>query len=165
MANQMMQSSPEQIRNTMQEARNDGAPAEFLAILNQILTSKTGAPGFPRNAITDNAGRFSFPGVPAGNYMLTAEREGFFGTSARGTNARSKVVSTPVNVTTRPMADLVLTLTPGGRINGQLRDEKGAPLPNVVVRAFTRLSVWCAGSSARRLSAYRRSRRVSPLLA
>jgi hypothetical protein len=122
----------------MQEARDDGAPPEFIAILNQILTSKTGAPGFPKNAVTDDAGRFSFPDVPAGNYMLTAEREGFFGTSARGTNARSKTVSIPVLVTTRPAADLVLSLTPGGRINGQLRDEKGAPLPNVTVQAFTR---------------------------
>jgi hypothetical protein len=139
MITEMMQASTAELQSEINDAKNGGAPPEFVAILNQILVSKNGAPGFPKNAVTDNAGRFAFANVPAGNYLITAEREGFFGTSAKGTNARSKSVSMPVTVVDRGApSDVTLSLTPGGRIQGSVRDRNGQPLPNLNVQAFTR---------------------------
>ncbi len=138
MITEMMQASPAQIQQEISDARSDGEPPEFVAILSQILTSKTGAPGFPKNVVSDNLGHFTFSNVPTGNYLITAEREGFFGMSAKGTNAISNAVSMPITLTERqPRQDVTLLMTAGGRIQGLVRDADGKPLPNLNVQAFT----------------------------
>src|SRR6185436_5744102 len=132
---EMMQASPAQIQQEINDARSEGAPPEFVAILSQILTSKTGAPGFPKNVLSDNLGHYAFANVPPGNYIITAEREGYFGTSAKGTNARSNTVSMPITLSERqPPQDVTLLMTAGGRIQGRVRDGEGKPLPNLNVQ-------------------------------
>lgn len=134
----LMQASPAKIQQEINEAKSEGAPPEYVAILSQMLTSKAGAPGFPKNAVSDNSGRYAFSDVPPGNYLITAEREGFFGTSAKGTNARSTTVALPIAVSERqPPPDVTLRMTAGGRIQGRVRDGAGRPLPNLNVQAFT----------------------------
>jgi hypothetical protein len=135
---EMMQATPAEIQSEINDARNGGAPPEFVAILSQILASKTGAPGFPMNTLTDNAGRFTFSNVRSGNYLITVERDGFFGISAKGTNARSKTISKPVTVAEgQSPPEVSVVMTPGARIQGRLLDTDGKPLSNMNVEAFS----------------------------
>ena len=61
-------------------------PPSIVTALNQLLSAKESTMGFPRLAITDSSGHFTFSDVPAGTYTVTAQHDGFFGTPLAGSN-------------------------------------------------------------------------------
>ncbi len=87
-----------------------------------------------RGAITDDAGRFSLGGLPAGRFTLTAERGGYV-TTAYGARRPARA-GTPITVADGQLiADLRVRLWRGAVLSGVLRDGSGAPLPNMPVAA------------------------------
>jgi uncharacterized GH25 family protein len=84
---------------------------------------------------TDDQGHFSFAGVPAGRYTMSAERQGYLRQSYGG-----RVFNTSgqpfVLADGQSMKGVVFKLSPQSVIAGRVLDEDGEPVANVQVRAF-----------------------------
>jgi hypothetical protein len=97
------------------------------------------APGPIGETTTDERGHFAFGGISPGRYNVSAQREGYLGTSADGAFQMS--VSAQVNVDERqPNTSLTLSLALGGVISGRLLDPAGRPLANISVEVLTQNS-------------------------
>ena len=84
---------------------------------------------------TDEQGRFSFTGLDAGRYNLSAERQGFLRQSYGGRKYNTN--GTPIALAQdQHVKDIVLKLSPQAVITGKVLDEDGDPVANVQVRAF-----------------------------
>jgi hypothetical protein len=94
-----------------------------------------GDANFTRSTVTDDEGRFSFAGLPAGRFRVTAVKPGFpefsYGAS-RPFRAGSGVFLQDG----QQVRDLALTLARGGAITGTVYDERGEPMPGVPVMAW-----------------------------
>lgn len=86
-------------------------------------------------AISDAAGTFTIPNVPAGTYSLRAEREGYFGSTFKGSTPLA--VTMNVTVTAKQNSIVQLSMLPGGTISGVIRDENGQPRSKGSVQAFS----------------------------
>ncbi len=69
------------------EAVGESVPPEAIAAARSVIAQQatggtTAAPSM--TAVTDNAGHFSFAGVPPGNVNVRVELEGYFGQSVNG---------------------------------------------------------------------------------
>jgi hypothetical protein len=85
--------------------------------------------------ITDDTGRFSFDGLPAGRYTLTAARAAYlpvtYGASRPGRTG------TPITVTEgQRVAGLTLSLVRGSVITGVVSDERGQPVNGANVQVL-----------------------------
>lgn len=91
-------------------------------------------PGLPvgRTAITDNAGRFSITGLPAGRFFLNASKQGYVNVSFG--QRRPGGMGTPVQLGDGEQRDVAIRLPRGGVITGMVLDERGDPAINVNVR-------------------------------
>jgi hypothetical protein len=88
-----------------------------------------------RGAITDDAGRFTITGLPAGRVTITVARASFI-TSVYGAK-RPRRPGTPVAIAEgQRLSDLVVRIWRGAAVAGVLRDEQGAPVDGVPVRAI-----------------------------
>jgi hypothetical protein len=103
--------------------------------VRRVVVTLTGSELRPkRGAITDDEGRFSIGGLPAGRFTLTATRAGFV-TSVYGAKRPARP-GTPVVVSDGgSVTGLVVTLWRGAAVAGVLRDETGAPVEGVAVTA------------------------------
>ncbi len=90
------------------------------------------APG--RTTITDERGRFSFAGLPAGRYTIAASKPTWV-TTAYGA-ARPMRAGTPVPLTAGETLRLVLRLTRGAVITGIVTDFDNQPASGANVRAL-----------------------------
>jgi len=103
-----------------------------------VTLQKSDAPGRPtQSTTTDSEGRFAFRNLTVGSYNITAEREGYtaripFGLRAFATPATAQVLLTE----TESVADLRMSLIPGGAFTGRVIDADGRPAANVNVRAL-----------------------------
>ena len=95
------------------------------------LTGAELRPG--RGAITDDEGRFTLAGLPAGRFILTAMRPSFI-TSTYGAKRPGRP-GTPVSLTTGETRTVVVRIWRGAVIAGVLRDETGEPVGDVPVNA------------------------------
>jgi hypothetical protein len=88
----------------------------------------------PRAVITDPDGKYLFPDLPAGAYIITATRTGY----APQTYGQGRTATgTPVTVTsTQQLAGIDMALAPGGLIVGRILDEDGTPFAGAVVEAL-----------------------------
>jgi len=84
---------------------------------------------------TDEQGHFSFTGVPAGRYSMSAERQGYlrqsYGSRVFNTSGQPFVLAEG-----QSMKGVVFKLSPQSVIAGRVLDEDGEPAANVQVRAF-----------------------------
>src|SRR5215471_19924259 len=53
---------------------------------------------FPMRTVSDNSGRFSVSGVIPGKYIVTVQRDGFFGKPPEGKTDMRDAVAVPVSV-------------------------------------------------------------------
>ena len=88
-----------------------------------------------RGAITDDDGRFTLQDVPAGRFMLMAERGGFI-TSVYGARRPGRPGTEIAIADGQQIADLRVRLWRGAVMSGVLRDESGEPRANVPVAAI-----------------------------
>jgi hypothetical protein len=109
--------------------------AEPARPVRRAVVTLTGAGLRPsRGAITDDEGRFTLRGLPAGRFTLTAER-GAFIASQYGAKRPGRA-GTPITVADgQPLADLRVRLWRGAVLSGVLRDASGVPLANTPVAA------------------------------
>jgi hypothetical protein len=90
----------------------------------------------PLTATTDSNGRFTIPGVPAGNVTVRAQLQGYFGPALGGNYPT--IVTANATVTSDKPADVHLALIPGGTIGGRVFDPAGKPLSDTPVQALRR---------------------------
>ncbi|HLQ78479.1 MAG TPA: carboxypeptidase regulatory-like domain-containing protein [Terriglobia bacterium] len=103
---------------------------EFQKVLNGLRSSDG-----QFATISDGEGHFSIPNVPAGVYTLRAQREGYFGSSFRGTTPLA--FTTSITVTAKQTTQVAVSMLAGGTISGVVRDESGDPSSNSSVQAFS----------------------------
>ena len=118
-----------------------GAPLKKASVrLTMIVPPSNGPAGVRmqgpnmRTVDTDEAGRFSFTGLDAGKYRLSADRQGFlhqnYGERKYSGGGTPVLVAEGQNV-----KSLLFRMNPQGVITGKVLDEDGEPLANVQVRA------------------------------
>ena len=88
-------------------------------------------------ATTDEAGRFRFAGIKAGQYKLTAEKSGFLDGAYGGAEPEDGGSLLKVTGGDR-LHDLTLRLFPGATISGQVMDADGDPVPGDEVILWAR---------------------------
>jgi uncharacterized surface anchored protein len=104
------------------------AMANMTAMAGQIQVNT-------RTIETDEQGRFSFGGLDAGKYRLSAERQGYLRQSYG--ERKYSGGGTPVLVAEgQKVKDILFRLNPQAVITGKVLDEDGEPLANVQVRAM-----------------------------
>lgn len=86
-------------------------------------------------AVTDGNGRFSFDNLTPGRYSVFASHEGYVnpGSGRRGLRATTLDLASGQH-----LDDLVVYLTPGGIISGQISNAAGKPVYGVTVQALKR---------------------------
>ena len=87
-----------------------------------------------RTTNTDQNGQYEFADLPASNYTITASRSGYVQMGYK--QARPGVAPTPLGLGDRELKERVdIALAPGGVISGQVVDEYGDPVSDVLVSA------------------------------
>ncbi len=87
-----------------------------------------------RGAITDDDGRFTLTGLPAGRFTLTVMRASFI-TSVYGAKRPGRPGTAIAVGDGQAVTGLVARLWRGAAIGGVVRDEKGVPVPNIPITA------------------------------
>ena len=88
-----------------------------------------------RTVYTDENGRFSATGLPAGRYTVSANKAPYLRTSFGA--KRYDMPGTPVTLKdAQQMSDIVMRMSRGGVISGRITDENGEPAFGVNVRAL-----------------------------
>lgn len=96
--------------------------------MRRVVVTLTGAVSSPRVATTDDDGRFSFDGLAAGNFNLTAARAGYVTTAYGATRGwRSPGVPIALKAGER-VTNVAIRMTKGGVITGRVTDPMGRPL-------------------------------------
>ena len=89
-------------------------------------------------AVTDEQGRFDFRGIPAGRYLLGAEKDGYL--KVRYGATRPGRAGTPIAITNgQRIADITLRLVRGAVITGTVRNTDGEPAPGVNIVVMRRV--------------------------
>jgi hypothetical protein len=84
--------------------------------------------------ITDRSGRFSFRDIPPGPYTVRVERDGYFGKAGSSLVPQTGAVTVLVGAGT---TNVEVPMVRGATVSGRIRDERGQPIPNAMVQAFT----------------------------
>jgi protocatechuate 3,4-dioxygenase beta subunit len=87
-----------------------------------------------RTTVTDDAGRFSFTGLPTGRYAIAASKPGWIGMSHGARRAGRPGTSLFLEDAQR--ATVAMRLPRGAVITGVVLDSRGQPVPLVTVRAL-----------------------------
>src|SRR4029453_2305972 len=88
-----------------------------------------------RTTISDDAGRFTFAGLPAGRYTIGGAKEGYV-TSSYGALRPGGAGSPVVIADGVSRTDLTVPLLRGAVLTGTLLDPDGNPIPGVAMRAL-----------------------------
>jgi uncharacterized protein (DUF2141 family) len=86
-------------------------------------------------AVTDSSGRFSFDNLPPGRYLVFASHQGYVN---QGPGTRGPRLTALNLVSGQHLDDLVVYLTPGGIISGQISGAGGKPVSGVTLQALKR---------------------------
>ena len=84
--------------------------------------------------VTDESGQFAFTGLPPDRYTVLAAKAGYL--PSRYGSKRPGGSGTPVVVADGQRVAIAMTLHKGSVLTGTVRDELGAPLPDVTVTAL-----------------------------
>ena len=83
-------------------------------------------------AVTDEQGGFEFRNIPAGRYLLSADKDGFVRASYGAT--RPDRAGTPIAIADgQPLAGITLRLVRGAVLTGVVRDPDGEPAQGVAI--------------------------------
>jgi hypothetical protein len=105
----------------------------FLSPSEMVPSSR---PGATLTFTTGPDGRFRFEGLAKGKYSLSAERLGFI-RQAYKAHALYRQYSTAIAVgETESTENLTFPLIPGAIITGYATDQRGEPVPGLLVRAY-----------------------------
>jgi protocatechuate 3,4-dioxygenase beta subunit len=86
---------------------------------------------------TDPAGRFTFRNLAPGQYMVRAQRDGYFGATPGVVGTFGTLVTSPATVVAGGMpTEVALRMVRGATISGRVRDAKGQPVPNLNVATY-----------------------------
>jgi hypothetical protein len=118
-----------QIAGTVSTA--DASPAPLRRVTMTLTGDRSGVNAV---AVTDDSGRFAFAGLPADRYTVSAEKGGYLPT--RYGSKRPGGSGTPVVVAEGQRAAIAMTMIRGSVITGTVRDDLGAPVPDVTVTAL-----------------------------
>ncbi len=111
----------------------NAASGDAVRRVNLTLTRRDGK-GDPAAAQTDAEGRFAFRDLDPGTYRLVGERPGFH-QQAYGARLNPNA-GTPLAVTAdQSLKDVIFKLVPDAVISGQVLDQDGEPMPNLMVSA------------------------------
>ncbi len=91
--------------------------------------------------LTGSDGRFRFESLPAGKYMIAAERNGFPAQMYGQKALHAPLVTGVVIGEGQDATDLVFPLIPPATISGKVVDEKGEPLPGMTIVGYRRRGV------------------------
>lgn len=109
--------------------------AEARPIRRVVVTLTAGGIPMPRSAQTDDAGRFTFVGIPSGNYTLQASRVGYV-TTYYGSKKPGRGPGIPVSIADgQRVEDVTLKMLRGAVITGVVRLPGGKPVADLNVRA------------------------------
>jgi 5-hydroxyisourate hydrolase-like protein (transthyretin family) len=98
----------------------------------QVVVTKSEG-NVERTVVTDDDGRFSVDGLPAGRYNVTATKAGWLRASYGAVRPGRPGTAFPMAVGQRKI-DLALTMAKGGVITGSVIDSTGKPAPGVLVK-------------------------------
>ena len=88
-----------------------------------------------RTVVTDDEGRFDFAALPAGRYMLTANKQGYV-SAAYGARRPNRPGTALVLAEDQRITGLTLRMTRGSAISGVLVDHNGEPFSGANVSAM-----------------------------
>ena len=88
-----------------------------------------------RTVVTDDEGRFNFVALPAGRYMLTANKQGYVSASY-GARRPNRPGTALVLADDQRITALTLRMTRGSAISGVLVDQNGEPFSGANVSAM-----------------------------
>jgi len=108
--------------------------AEPVARATVELRSTDSSDSRVRTVLTTNEGRFSFNGVPGGQYQVSVNRLGYV--SAKYGERRAGGQGTPITIPAASEIQVALTAT--AVISGRIIDSQGQPLGNATVTASRR---------------------------
>ena len=103
--------------------------------VRRALVSIAGDMHVERAMTTDDGGRFSFTGLPAGRFTVTAEKGGYPSMSY-GAKAANRAGAGILLSEAQAMQGVVLTLAKGAVITGTVFDDHGRIMPDVPVMAW-----------------------------
>ena len=107
---------------------NTGEP---LRKVNVTITQTGGRGGIARQISTESDGSFIFDSLPAGNFQLSAERNGFL--PQRYASSRAQGASTVVLASGQTLTGIDFKLMPQGAVSGRIQDADGEPMQRVQV--------------------------------
>lgn len=91
---------------------------------------------FPQTVVTDDAGRFVFASLAAGNYTLVATKPGYV-SATYGAKRPGRGTGVPIAVLDgQRVTDISLKMLHGGVITGTVRSMTGQPVPNLGVQVY-----------------------------
>lgn len=91
---------------------------------------------FPQTVVTDDAGRFVFASLAAGNYTLVATKPGYV-SSSYGAKRPGRGTGVPIAVIDgQKVTDISLKMLHGGVITGTVRSVAGQPVPGLGVQVY-----------------------------
>jgi protocatechuate 3,4-dioxygenase beta subunit len=91
---------------------------------------------FPQTVVTDDAGRFVFASLAAGNYTLVATKPGYVSASY-GAKRPGRGAGVPIAVLDgQKVTDISLKMLHGGVITGTVRAVTGQPVPSLGVQVY-----------------------------
>jgi uncharacterized protein (DUF2141 family) len=128
------------------QAQNQGPATAF--IMGTAVTAGTGQPADgvrvtlsgnelrgSRSTVTDDAGNFAFPALPAGTYTLRATKAGYV-SATYGQKQPGRPGTNIVLAVGQQLKGISLEVAKGGVISGAVYDEKNRPAVSVSVRVM-----------------------------
>ena len=103
--------------------------------VRHALVTIKGGMGLTLAAVTEEDGAFSFTGLPAGRFTITAEKTAY-PSSSYGAKRANRPGAGVLLTTGQTVSGLVLTMPRGGVLTGTVYDEHGQPMPDVPVMAW-----------------------------
>ncbi len=98
-----------------------------------IAKSDMGRRAQPYTALTKDDGLFEIPDIPAGQYRMTVNRNGFVRYLYGARNARQQQGGALTLAAGQKLTGLTVKLTPGAVITGRIVDQDGEAMSNVMV--------------------------------
>jgi protocatechuate 3,4-dioxygenase beta subunit len=115
-------------------------PAARVTVTLASGTPGSGIPGGSRAVITGETGRFDFPGLPAGRYVLTANKPAYL-TATYGATRVDGPTPPIVLADGQQLTSVVLPIRKGAVVTGVIRDERGQAMPGASVQLLTSRNV------------------------